>query len=103
MKTMLTTAVVSASLLAALSVAPSAQAHFDGLTAKRGHAANHVRSHKRKAYKPHVIGHYDKRTQYFRKGYPDDCAQFKRRARLTGNAYWRYATRRCVTDHYKPY
>ena len=92
---------VSASLLAVLAVAPSAQAH--DRAAKRGHAVKHGWSHtRRKAYKPHVI-RYHKDVQYFRRGYPDDCALLRRRARLTGNAYWRYATRRCVYDHYKPY
>ena len=100
-KTLLT-AVISASLLATLTVAPSANAHFDR-AAKRGHAVKHTWSHKRRrAYKPHVI-RYNKDVQYFRRGYPDDCALIRRRAHLTGNAYWRYATRRCVYDHYKPY
>lgn len=102
MKTTLVTAAVSASLLAALTVTPTAQAHFDR-AAKRGHAVKHGWSHKRrKAYKPHVI-RYNKDVQYFRRGFPDDCAQLRRRARLTGNAYWRYAVRRCVNDHYRPY
>lgn len=88
-KTILTTA-ATASLLAALAVAPAAQAHFD-----------HARKYKR-VYKPYVV-RIDKHVRHFRKGYRNDCVQYKRRARLTGNAYWRYAAYHCVNDYHRPY
>lgn len=84
------TGAVTASLLAVLAVAPAAQAHFD-------RAGKYKR-----VYKPHVI-RINKHVRHFRKGYPRDCAQYKHRARLTGNAYWRYAAYHCVNDHYRPY
>ncbi len=99
MKNVLTAAAVSASLLAVLTAAPVAQAGFDRAVAKRSHAVIRVLAHKRKAHKHHAKRHhkYDRHITY---GYPNNCPQLKRRAHLTGNAYWRYAAHRCETDRY---
>ena len=99
MKNVLTAAAVSASLLAALTVAPAAQAGFDRAVAKHAKAVVRVLAHKRRAHKYHAKWHhkYDRHITY---GYPNNCPQLRRRAHLTGNAYWRYAAHRCKTDRY---
>lgn len=89
MRQILTAATVSASLFAVLAAAPAAQAGFDRV---------HKHAHK------HPYKHHGKHLQRYEQrvtiGYPNDCRQMKRRAILTGNAYWRYAAHRCVTDRY---
>ena len=85
MRQVLTAATVSASLFAVLAAAPAAQAVFDRV---HKHAHNHHGKH---------LQRYEQRVTI---GYPNNCRQMKRRAILTGNAYWRYAARRCVTDRY---
>ena len=87
MRQVLTAAAVSASLVAVLAAAPAAQAGFDRVT-KKHHAHKHYGRYLAKYGQRVTIGH------------PNDCAQMKRRAALTGNAYWRYAAFRCVTDRY---
>lgn len=99
MKKVLTAAAVSASLLAALAAAPAAQAGFDRAFAKRAPAVVRVLSHKRKAHKRRAKRHH-KHDRHITYGYPNNSKQLKRRAHLTGNAYWRYAAHRCTTDRY---
>ena len=59
-----------------------------------------------RAYRHYVDSHnlarhmfdYPPRHRY---GLRPDCRQYARRAFITGNAYWRYATHSCERDYYR--
>ena len=79
-------------LVAALAPVSQAQA-FSGKrhADKSHHSHHHYREHRIRAkYAPRL-----------RQGHRPDCAQLKKRAVLTGNAYWRYAAHSCTRDHYR--
>jgi hypothetical protein len=63
------------------------------------HAKGHHHGHHHKTHNIARFAHkYAARHQY---GHRPDCRILKRRAYLTGNAYWEYAAHSCRHDYYK--
>lgn len=87
-------ATIAAGLLAAASQAALA---FDNATRMGGNGyaleGQHGSTSARRRYEQ-VYG------ATFEAGYPYACRELRKRARLTGNAYWRYAANRCRFSTY---
>lgn len=81
---------LSGCVLAALATATSAQAGFDRAKAHHHHAHKYVEYRVRRKYAPR-----------YQNGHRPGCKQISHRARLTGNAYWRYAAHSCRHDYYR--
>lgn len=91
-KTKLFASALAGCMLATMATAPVAQAGF-----KRS-----VKAHKHHHHGKYV--EYRIRHDYaprHRQGHRPDCRQFSMRAKLTGNAYWRYAAHSCLHDYYR--
>lgn len=89
-----TTTIACVSLIAALASTTTASAFWDkregGYHAHRHYVDSRNVGRHRVDYPPR-----------YRYGLRPDCRQYARRAYMTGNAYWRYATHSCVRDYYR--
>ena len=66
------------------------------------YAAKHTYWHG-KHISPARARHWRTYGVHIRNGFPPNCYELKRRAYLTGNAYWHYAANSCRFDIYKYY
>ena len=97
--------VAGALVTAVASVVPaqafSAKHHSKKDSYKKYHAYGSYKGHRHDAgvrYYPWHAHAYGPRFGY---GYRPDCYQFKQRAVLTLNPYWRYAYSSCIHDYYR--
>ncbi len=92
-----------------MAIAAPTQAHWRSHGPSHAHKAydghtvrhRHVRNLNNRKYRLRAYRAKHKHPARFKNGMRPDCAMLARRAFLTNNTYWKYATYECRTTIYK--